>query len=743
MQNNNCCYVGTVREFLDLKENCSGWIEVMKEQFQIVYPHFELQKLEIASWKDTFHVLQKVLTDIEAKDKTYIVFEYKLPEEGGRRPDVLLINDTQICILEFKKKPDFNDANLDQVIEYARDLTEYHEKSRKMNITPYLILTETEDLEISKRGSVLVRSPDKLTFTLNGEKAIDIQDWLDAKYEPLPTMMESALKLRNEAQRKYPEIFQVRNTNIPIAEQLLNKWVTYAKDNKKIVFACLTGAPGTGKTLLGLNLIYNHIHDKPIYLTANKALCEVLQEELGNDAYVNSIFKCKEAGNWNHSIVVIDEGQRIWDANNDIRDFGIHKDDIIHLMNQNEWGFILVIFAQGQIFNYREHENLTGWLNAIDTVDEENKKWEILSPSVLSKELKGHEFEIIDEFELVESLRAQRGKKLNQFVNTLLHGDFKEAQSLYQKIDDSFPIYITQDLETAKKYCHQRYDSSKRKSYGVITSSKSTSSSYLQVKCDFSNWYLPKENGIDSSENFKTYVTELGCQGLELDMPIIYWGDDLTWLFSPVTKQNYYDYMEYEDERKQIDWNFDDIMHKYDEGFQYDIDQIDPSSDNYSEKDNKCWNKILNYIADDNNQWFYKKIMDKDHIHNKESDYLLKRYQSVLSQRLINGIDIRTKYRLPPNEISVINSSDFLEWRGFYFGCNLPLFAVGNDDFQNYNSKRHHRINYYEKTQYIANTYRVLLTRGRDGMILYIPNGKKYGDTYALLKRIGLKELDV
>ena len=726
MQNHNCCYVGTVNEFLAQKENLEDWIATMKAQFHVVYPNFELHDLEVASWADTFDVLQDALPMVDDKNATYVVFEYKLPEQGGRRPDVLLINGKQICVLEFKKKSNYDDLNLDQVISYGRDLKEYHEQSRNMNIKLYLILTESHGLNKQKRGDVLVCSPDKLSFTLDQVGTIDIQKWLESKYEPLPTMVESALKLRDKAQKDYPDIFQVRNTKIPKVEDLLNTWLKYAKENKKIVFACLTGAPGTGKTLIGLNLIYNHLNEKPIYLTANKALIEVLQEEYGTDDYIRSILNYKTSSSFNHNIIVIDEGQRVWDTEKNSFNNRIYKNDLIQLINQNDWGFVLVIAAQGQVFNTKEHETLKGWANAIKDINAKEEKWEIIIPVFFAKDFE-NPFDVlfIDELELTDPLRSQRGCVLNQFVNTLLDGNFKEAQTLYKNMDASFPIYITHDLETAREYCKRRYDSDKRKHYGIITSSKGNAVECKQLYDNFNNWFLTKAGSNASSENFEACVTELGCQGLELDMPIVYWNNDLTWQFVPVTKTNYFAYIREIGNSQNIaletDWHFDNEIH-----FEH-TDKLYVNKDFYEFTD-EC--DIKEYLRLSESTLPETKDISED-------EELL--YKKNTENCLLDGFDLRTKYEIisPRLSVSVIKSHLFQELRGYYWGYPKPFFSKIEWEmmFSDY------KINYYERCQYIRNVYRVLLTRGRDGMILYIPQGEEYGDTYKLLKTLGLQEL--
>ena len=738
MKNNNCCYVGTVKEFLSKKTIRKHWIEEMKKQFVNVYPSFNLQESEVASWEDTFDVLQTALSGITCKNTTYIVFEYKLPEEGGRRPDVLLINSSQIFVLEFKRKGNYDDTNLDQVISYARDLSEYHEKSRTMSIHPYLILTLARGIEKQKKGNVWVLSPDQLSShlkTLQSAKDFNITDWLEAKYEPLPSILQNVIRLKDEAKEKYPDIFQIRNTNIPKLEKKLNDLVLKAQQDKKIILVCLTGDPGTGKTLLGLKLVYNQIYQHAIYVTASRSLTKILQKELGNETYIRPITKLKEMDSVNHHIIVIDEAQRVWDDSNE---HGVNKNDIIRLMDNNEWGVLLIICAEGQVIRYKEHEDFTGWQIAISKVDPKNNKWEIICPPQFAKDFKDNSSYIEPKLNLTVSLRARKGQGVISFVNALLNRQFIKAKENLDKIDDSFPIYVTRSLKSAKIYCESRFGKNKDKRYGLLTSSKNALSIYEKIYSAYEKWYLSKKGEEGSSQNLITKATEFDCQGLELDLPIVCWGMDLTYHFIPITEENYYQYMSNEDiPRNALDWYFDMEVHIE------DPDPINYDDDLSPVDEDKCFKRSV-YMYDEVTNDYYKSLVTAPNETNSEfTDQIIDNYKDVCKNRLIEGMDLRVKYRLADGEKSLFYSTDFKEWRGYFYGCCYPQFSMGDMDFKNYSQDYPSSDPYYEKTQYISNIYRVLLTRGRDGMILYIPETEDLDDTYLLFKTLGVKELHI
>lgn len=207
MENDRCCYVGTVAEFLNLKED--DWKDYMIKRFHQVYPELPLEEDEnrgqIKAWKNCFRVMQATLANAEHPETNYIVFEYKLPYEGGRRPDVLLINPLEVVVLEFKDWDYYQVSQADQLIGYKRDLEEYHVATRGKKVIPILVLTLTKGLS-DKRKGVYVRSPDKLKIACHSATPFDIDAWLNSKYEPLPNILQAARLYAEE--EPLPEIRQ-------------------------------------------------------------------------------------------------------------------------------------------------------------------------------------------------------------------------------------------------------------------------------------------------------------------------------------------------------------------------------------------------------------------------------------------------------------------------------------------------------------------------------------------------------
>ena len=226
-----------------------------------------------------------------------IIFEYALPYESGRRPDVLLVSKEQVIILEFKMKNIFLPEDIDQVAAYARDIREYHYESRDKVVTPVLVLTKTTNEEPTELpNGVITVSADYLPElvdlkALGTVTPCDLNSWMDSKYEPLPTIVDAAkMFMKHE---ELPNIRRVNSTGIPDAIRFLKELTDNAKENQKHVLALVTGVPGAGKTFLGLQYVYDvcesNENANSVYLSGNGPLIKVLTDALNSNVFVKSI----------------------------------------------------------------------------------------------------------------------------------------------------------------------------------------------------------------------------------------------------------------------------------------------------------------------------------------------------------------------------------------------------------------------------------------------------------------------
>lgn len=556
------CYASKLSEFMKVAK--AAWKEEMKSAFfeEVDLP---LGQSQIAAWEDSFDVLKEVLADSD--EEFSIVFEYVLPYENGRRPDVLLISKEAVIILEFKKKSCVLAEDVDQVADYGRDIREYHFESRNKEVIPVLVLTKATGINYMDKGVHVCSSDnlraeiDCLVEEIGTVTACDERKWIDSKYEPLPTMVEAARRFWNG--EELPNIKQVHaGTNLDEAKTCLKQVAQVAEAERQNVLALVTGVPGAGKTFLGLQFVYDicksNDNQNSVFLSGNGPLVDVLQDALKNRAFVNDVNKIvrqyieRGAADFRKNIVVFDEGQRAWDGDRMTtaykgRNAGRTEPDVlIELCDKKlEWCVFLVLVGEGQEINTGENGGIVQWYNALADSD---KNWKVVCPDKLAEVFEGLDVETYDDLDLKVSIRSHTAGEVSNFVNAFIAGDFSLATQLLKKIpQEDFHMYYTRNLERAKAYCRTKYENHPEKRYGMIVSSKTKTMAYLGMpqptwgyktklypdgtnrRWEVAPWFNKETNHPDSCCALRVAVTEFDCQGLEIDMPIIGWGEDAKW----------------------------------------------------------------------------------------------------------------------------------------------------------------------------------------------------------------------
>lgn len=544
-ESKRCCYSDTVENFLKMEED--AWLKIMISTFPKVCD-LPLGKSQIEAWRDCFQNLQKYLPSAPRSLMKYgIVFEYTLAYESGRRPDVLLISDKQIFVLEFKMKNSELPTDIDQVAEYARDIKCYHSASWEKDVVPILVLTKANIMPRKCDGDVLVCSANHLVKVLEQKidlsaKQCDLNAWLEAKYEPSLTIIESAKKIWNE--KELPNIKNIAGEDIEEAVAFLNKITNETRENKKHVLALVTGAPGSGKTFLGLKYVYEGSDDKAnaVYLSGNGALITVLKDALEEKTFVNNVhtvinehLRGKTEG-YKNNILVFDEGQRAWDKQQmyDKKKRNQSEAEVLVDLAEKElsWAVLLILVGEGQEIYNGENSGIKQWNDAIRG---SKKKWEVVCPQKIAGVFDSVEnITTNNNLNLTQSIRSQLAGSVAQFVNYLIEGSINKAKDVSGEIlKNKYNMYITRDLETAKKYCRERYAEDLNKRYGMIASSKACNLKDYCMKSAFrpnvAKWYNAPVKDSCSCCQLSVTLSEFDCQGLEVDMPIIGWGNDMVW----------------------------------------------------------------------------------------------------------------------------------------------------------------------------------------------------------------------
>lgn len=536
-----CCYVESIDQFL--KEEKMIWISKMKSNFNNSFP-LTLSDSQVKAWEDCFDVLKNELPNISNKyPGLQIIFEYSLPYESGRRPDVIVLSEKQVIVLEFKQYGEILQVDIDQVKAYVRDIREYHFESRNKEIIPVLVLTGIENQNFIKQQGVIICSRGRIEplfeqVLLPEIGTCDAKSWINSKYEPLPTIVDAARNFMNR--EDLPNIRRVNSTVIPEAVKCLTEIAIDAKENNKHVLALVTGVPGSGKTYLGLQYVYDICESNKnvnsVYLSGNGALVKVLQDALKSKVFVQNVHNVINEYNsgkmitFNKNIVVFDEGQRAWDKNQMYTKRKVNKSEpdlILELCdNKLNWGVLLILVGEGQEIYNGENSGISQWNTALRNT---TNNWEIVCPNKL-EHFFGENVKINDALDLKVSLRSHAAGEVSDFINAFIDGDLEKAHSKsISLIKNGFNMYFTRDLNRAKQYCYSRYPDSNSRQFGMIASSKSRNLKRYNMapkyQPDVAAWF----NGKPSDLLNEITISEFDCQGLEIDMPIIGWGDDIQW----------------------------------------------------------------------------------------------------------------------------------------------------------------------------------------------------------------------
>ena len=264
------------------------------------------------SWVEEIETLRKVLTPYKERGSVY--FEYNIPRMG-RRADVILVIDDIIFILEFKTGDSrFTHDAITQVWDYALDLKNFQEGSLNRIIVPILVAPSEKDknckftlnhfddnvyeplrTNANRLSEVFSISLSRIPHEIIAHSYDRDEQWAKSGYEPTPTIIEAAIALYEE---NTVEDITKHGGDIDNASAELSRIIDYCRENKRKAICFITGVPGAGKTLIGLNTAIDQFNrgEKAVYLSGNFPLVEVLQEALTRDFVRREKIKAKKEG---------------------------------------------------------------------------------------------------------------------------------------------------------------------------------------------------------------------------------------------------------------------------------------------------------------------------------------------------------------------------------------------------------------------------------------------------------------
>ena len=547
-----------------------------------------LEDLQKNAWVKQITILKDTLQSV---DNGQIYFEFSIPRMGKRVDNVLIINDL-IFVLEFKVGDNqYQKHSIEQVVDYCLDLQNFHEGSHHEKLIPLLISTKAEPIENVftsddnlfeplKANQQNLSAVIKKTLLQSNGKQINATDWENSIYKPTPTIIEAAQALYKGHNVKEISRHDAGAINLSKTTDCINNIIETAKRENKKSICFLTGVPGAGKTLAGLNIANERMKadedEHAVFLSGNGPLVDVLREALTRDEVATS----KENGepltkkiaaikanafiqNIHHfrddnliskkapveKVVVFDEAQRAWakeqvssfmKRKKGVEDFDMSEPEfLISVMDRHEdWCTIICLIGGGQEINTGE-AGVSEWLSSLKN---NYPHWDIHYSNLISTddnylsdiELRNWVQSVATEkheLHLSVSVRSFRSEKISELMHEILEANHERANTLVAEVKNDFPILITRDLKTAKKWLKTQAKGSER--IGLVASSggRRLRPLGIDVKNEISapNWFLNNSDDIRSSYFLEEIATEFDIQGLEIDWVCLAW--DINYYF--------------------------------------------------------------------------------------------------------------------------------------------------------------------------------------------------------------------
>ena len=579
---NRAFYSNSISNFLDSSDETIVGQLALNNQFS-------LEQTQRNAWLEEIKILKQLLPPYSNNGSIYL--EFSIPRMGQRIDAVVLIGPV-IFILEFKVgEKEYTSYAVDQVMDYALDLKNFHETSHEQFIAPILIATKAKH-----SYTTISQTPhnDKLLYPIksnvellhevienvlkfcDGNK-IDKRNWEDGHYRPTPTIIEAARALylghsvseisRNDASA----------TNISKTSEEIYKIIDFSKTESRKSICFVTGVPGAGKTLVGLNIANKYSNEKnelySVFLSGNGPLVKILKEALVRDkvkrdkelgiktkkGVVRSAVKSKIQNVHNfrddcltdlsappEHVALFDEAQRAWTLEQTSNFMKRKKNKpnfkqsepeflISCLDRHKDWAVVVCLVGGGQEINTGE-AGISEWINSIQT---SFKDWDVYISSRLTdseysagvslKILDGrHNVTYNDTLHLSVSMRSFRAENVSLLVKQTLDLNVDDAKATLKNIDSNYPIVITRDLSKAKQWLKQKARGSER--YGIVVSSQAERlrphSIFVSSPMDPVHWFLDDKDDVRSSYYLEDVATEFDVQGLELDWVCVTWDAD-------------------------------------------------------------------------------------------------------------------------------------------------------------------------------------------------------------------------
>jgi Uncharacterized conserved protein (DUF2075) len=522
----------------------------------------------------------------------HVFLEFIIPRMG-RRADVVLLHRGVIFVIEYKVgETSFSSHAIDQSLGYALDLKNFHETSHDRHIVPVLVATKgahTSPIPLRSEDGVtapVLTNSSRLVDVITSlgmrlaDRPIDAALWASGRYKPTPTIVEAAQALYRGHDVREISRSEAGAENLSATAAYISYVIDRSKAEHRKSICFVTGVPGSGKTLAGLNIANErmrvHEDEHAVFLSGNGPLVDVLREALTEDA----LRQAREHGlprpsraseyqracafiqNIHHfrddnlqtdrppveRVVVFDEAQRAWNMEQTSQfmrqkrgqaGFSMSEPEfLLSIMDRHpDWCTVICLVGGGQEINTGE-AGIREWLSALAS---RFQGWDvhisdqILGPQYLARDedqalLCDVRLHTTSYLHLAVSVRSFRAEHVSKFVGALIDGDALRAREIATTLTD-YPIYVTRDPRKARAWLRSRRRGLERS--GLLASSNALrlkpEGIYVKARIDPPLWFLAPRDDVRSSDALEDVATEFDDQGLELDWTCVCWDANFRW----------------------------------------------------------------------------------------------------------------------------------------------------------------------------------------------------------------------
>jgi hypothetical protein len=570
-------------------------IGILSQQYSKV--HLDQKRQQTQSWEALVNGIkrfyQKSITSSPKISEWLILYEYKIPRRG-KRIDVVLLANSIIFVIEFKNNQlSITSADKAQLEDYCLDLRDFHFESKDCLIVPILLCSD-----IASVPNLIIRENDSVQQILyanfndfsevistayryykQDKDCINLKNWNLSPYSPTPTIIEAAQSLYagqsvTEISRSHAGAENLTKTTNAVLEA-----IKLAQQTSSKIICFITGVPGAGKTLAGLNIVHNRDFrtenkELGVFLSGNSPLVKVLSEALSRDfskrenikkpeakrrvkTFIHNIHEFIDEYYFDKSrlpvdkVLIYDEAQRAWTkeqktkkSNGEINES--EPEVLLSIMNRfSDWSVIIALIGGGQEINTGE-AGLREWGKSIES---KFRHWKVyISPELLHGDHSTGNITLFSdvpkEISIVEnrdlhlrvSIRSYKANELSYWVSLILENKIEQARIVLEQKLRFFPIVITRNLEDAKKWLKEKERGTRR--IGIVASSGGRRLKAYgfdpkfglrgdSTQEELGAWYLNPADDVRSSNFLEIVATEYAVQGLEIDWVGVFWDGDL------------------------------------------------------------------------------------------------------------------------------------------------------------------------------------------------------------------------